>query len=95
MNDSVQLNAINLSSLPGTVKVPRYDRSKIKTGIVHVGVGNFHRAHEAFYTEQCLEKGETEWGICGVGLLENDRHMYEILKQAGWIVFTHGFRTRR
>lgn len=59
--------------------VPGYDRSAISIGIVHVGVGNFHRSHEAYYTEQLLQKGEKNWGICGICLLDRDRHMYQTL----------------
>ena len=75
----IKLNTKTLSQVPKSVAVPTYDRSKVTSGIVHVGVGNFHRAHEAFYTDQLLNKGEKEWGICGVCLLERDRKMYEIL----------------
>lgn len=51
------------------VRIPRYDRSKVRAGIVHIGVGNFFRAHEALYVEKCLELPDQEtWGIVGVGL---------------------------
>ena len=76
---AVKLNAANLSSLPKAVKVPGYDRSKIKTGIVHVGIGGFHRAHQAFYTDQLLEHGVTDWGICGIALLQHDKKIYDTL----------------
>ncbi len=76
----IKLNAKNLSLLPKEVKVPAYDRTKIKTGIVHVGIGGFHRAHQAYYTDELLEKhGVTEWGICGVALLHHDRKIYDTL----------------
>ncbi len=79
-NKLVKLNARNLSSLPKEVKVPTYDRSEVKTGIVHVGIGGFHRAHEAFYTDELLENhGVKEWGICGVALLDHDRKIYNTL----------------
>ncbi|MGA0294598.1 MAG: mannitol dehydrogenase family protein, partial [bacterium] len=47
---------------------PSYDRRKIKVGIVHLGIGAFHRAHQAFYTDQVLEKDGGDWAICGVSL---------------------------
>ena len=50
------------------IKFPNYKISKIKTGIVHLGIGAFHRAHQAFYTDQVLEKDGGDWAICGVGL---------------------------
>ena len=49
-------------------------------GIVHIGVGGFHRAHQALYLDNYLEQHPgSEWGICGVGLLEYDRKMQEAL----------------
>lgn len=59
-----------------------YDRSKIKTGILHIGVGNFHRAHEEYYTNLLLaDPAQQEWGICGVALLPADEHLYRALKR--------------
>lgn len=59
-----------------------YDRSKVKAGIVHIGVGNFHRAHEAFYTNLLLkDPSQYEWGICGVDLLKGDERVYKALKE--------------
>lgn len=59
---------------------PSYDRSEIGVGIVHFGVGGFHRAHQAMYVDRLLEMGlAREWGICGVGVLPADRRMQEAL----------------
>ncbi len=69
----------NLPLISERVAVPEYDRSAINTGIVHVGVGNFHRAHEAFYTDRLLNLGTKNWGICGICLLDRDLKMYETL----------------
>lgn len=80
MDNTIKLNALNLSSLPENVKVPGYDRTRIKTGIVHVGIGGFHRAHQAYYTDELLQDhGVTEWGICGIALLEADKKIYDVL----------------
>jgi mannitol 2-dehydrogenase len=80
MQKSIKLNSKNLSLLSGDVPIPSYDRSAIKTGIVHIGVGGFHRAHEAFYTDQVLgRQGVNDWGICGIGMLETDRKIYDTL----------------
>ncbi|PVE50613.1 mannitol dehydrogenase family protein [Rhizobium rhizogenes] len=58
-----------LTKIAAPVRTPRYDRSKVSAGIVHIGVGNFFRAHEALYVEKCLElPGQQTWGIVGVGL---------------------------
>ncbi|QCE42890.1 mannitol dehydrogenase family protein [Psychroserpens sp. NJDZ02] len=76
-----KLNSANLSNLSERIAVPQYDRSKVKTGIVHVGIGGFHRAHEAFYTDQLLhDNSVTDWGICGVALLDFDTKIYNTLK---------------
>ena len=57
-----------LGSLPNGVTLPGYDRGKLAPGIVHLGVGAFHRAHQAAYIDDCLSSGETGWGIVGVSL---------------------------
>jgi mannitol 2-dehydrogenase len=51
---------------------PKYDRSRMKAGIVHVGVDGFHRSHEAHYTDELMGAGYLAgWGICGCGLEGN------------------------
>lgn len=51
--------------------LPRYERSRVTPGIAHIGVGNFHRAHQALYIERCLHlPGHADWGIVGIGLGE-------------------------
>ncbi|MCK0156806.1 mannitol dehydrogenase family protein [Cellulophaga sp. F20128] len=75
-----KLNSLNLSKLKDQVAIPQYNREKIKTGIVHVGIGGFHRAHQAFYTDQLLNQSVTDWGICGVALLDFDTAIYNTLK---------------
>ncbi len=47
------LNERTLSELPPRGPGPPYDRSRLKRGIAHFGVGNFHRAHQAFYIDRC------------------------------------------
>jgi len=55
-----ELSQANLGSL--TIQVPSYDRSQVKVGIVHFGVGGFHRAHEAMYIDQLMEQGQAlDW----------------------------------
>ena len=49
--------------------VPAYDRGKLKAGIAHIGVGNFHRVHQAVYIDRCLHlPGHEDWAICGIGI---------------------------
>ena len=56
------------AALPAAVPGPSYDRSQVTTGIVHFGVGGFHRAHQAMYLDRLMNQGKAlDWGICGVG----------------------------
>jgi mannitol 2-dehydrogenase len=74
------LSAATLPSLAAAVPVPGYDRSKVSTGIVHFGVGGFHRAHEAMYLDRLMNAGQARtWGICGVGVLPGDKRMKDAL----------------
>jgi mannitol 2-dehydrogenase len=74
------LTAASLSSLHPSVSVPRYDRGAVRAGIVHVGVGAFHRAHQAMYLDRLMNDGAAlDWGICGVGVLPGDRKMRDAL----------------
>ena len=69
-----------LPTLEAALAVPTYDRSLVRPGIVHLGVGAFHRSHQAMYLDQLMREGTaTEWGVCGVGLLDGDRRMQEAL----------------
>jgi fructuronate reductase len=64
-----RLSQASLGTLPANVRSPRYDRSAISAGIVHLGLGAFCRAHLATYTEAVLEAGARDWGIVGVDLM--------------------------
>jgi mannitol 2-dehydrogenase len=77
--NTCRLNEDNLSRISESVSVPEYHRPGLKSGIVHVGVGNFHRSHEAFYTDLLLGMGVKDWGICGICLLDKDLKMYNTL----------------
>ena len=73
------LNQANLESL--TIPAPSYDRSQVTVGIVHFGVGGFHRAHQAMYIDQLMEQGKAlDWGICGVGVMPFDLKMKEAME---------------
>jgi fructuronate reductase len=64
----MRLSPSTLSQLPPDVARPAYDRAAQKTGIVHFGIGAFHRAHQAWYTDACMNAGERDWMIGGVSL---------------------------
>jgi len=69
-----------LSQLPTDVVIPGYDRTKVTAGILHFGVGAFHRSHQALIIDRLLAQGlAQDWGIVGVGLLESDKRMFDAL----------------
>lgn len=69
----VKLNNSALADLPTRVKGPTYDRSAVTAGIVHIGLGNFHRAHQSWYLHRLMQQGEAmNWGIIGAGVRAGD-----------------------
>ena len=64
----MRLSTETLDRLPADVVRPAYDRSAVKAGVVHLGIGAFHRAHQAAYLEAALNAGDLRWGIIGVSL---------------------------
>ncbi len=66
-----------LARLPSDVSTPEYDRAALRPGIVHFGVGAFHRAHQAVYLDELARTGVTDWGVIGVGL--HSREIGEVL----------------
>jgi mannitol 2-dehydrogenase len=75
-----KLNARTVTDLD--VQAPGYERTEIRTGIVHFGVGGFHRAHQAMYLDRLLALGAArEWGICGVGVMPADSRMRDVLTE--------------
>ncbi|WP_336921059.1 mannitol dehydrogenase family protein [Aquipuribacter sp. SD81] len=71
-----------LPDVPPGVPAPPYDRSRVTAGIVHLGVGGFHRAHQAVYLDDLLARGGDAlgWGVCGVGILPADAAMRDALR---------------
>ena len=69
-----------LGDLPDDVSVPNYDRSKLTPGIVHIGLGNFHRAHQAWYLHRLMQQGLAhDWAIIGAGVRPGDAKMRDRL----------------
>lgn len=76
---------------PAALVRPTYDRHAVRAGIVHLGLGAFHRAHQALYTETALERGDLRWGIVGVelrrrhtvDLLAAQDHLYTVTERDG------------
>ncbi|RTF55101.1 mannitol dehydrogenase family protein [Serratia marcescens] len=84
------MNTIANTPLPGTVRQPNYDRRALRSRIVHLGFGAFHRAHQALLTDRVLNAHGGDWGICeislsgGVPLFETLRqqdHLYSVLEK--------------
>ncbi|GFM55865.1 mannitol 2-dehydrogenase [Pseudomonas cichorii] len=76
----MKLNKQNLSQLGADIARPAYSASETRQGIAHIGVGGFHRAHQAFYTDALMNSGEgLDWSICGVGLRPEDRSVRDAL----------------
>lgn len=76
---TVALTSASLRSLDPRIAVPGFDRSSATPGIVHIGVGGFHRAHLATYVDELCEQGAQGWGIVGAGVMESDQRMASVL----------------
>jgi mannitol 2-dehydrogenase len=82
----VKLSIANLAGLKGKVDIPRYQRGSLKAGIVHFGVGNFHRAHQAIYLDDLFNLGDSlDWAIIGAGVLPSDATMRERLASQDYL----------
>jgi mannitol 2-dehydrogenase len=69
-----------LDALPDAVPRPAYDRTQVTEGIVHFGVGGFHRAHQAMYVDALMNEGKAlDFGIVGVGTMPQDTRMRDAL----------------
>ena len=74
------LRTNTLAACAERLPTPRYDRSRLSAGVVHFGVGGFHRAHQAMYHDRLLNQGQAlDWAICGVGVMPADRRMQEVM----------------
>lgn len=83
---AIRLSNATLGQLPANIKVPVYDRSALTPGIVHIGLGNFHRAHQAWYLHRLFQKGENrDWAIIGAGVRSYDAAMREKLKAQDYL----------
>ncbi len=76
----MKLSNATLASVPKTVRVPRYDRATLTPGIVHIGLGNFHRGHQAWYLHRLFDLGiNHDWAIIGAGVRATDAAMRDKL----------------
>ena len=66
---TIRLSRAALPSLPSQISVPNYSPKQLKPGIVHIGVGNFHRAHQSVYLDQLFRLGKSlDWALVGTGV---------------------------
>jgi mannitol 2-dehydrogenase len=83
---TVPLSLRTLADLPPQVERPRYVRDRLKPGIVHFGVGNFHRAHMAVYLDRLFNAGrDHDWAIVGAGVTSYDEKMRAALASQDWL----------
>jgi len=80
-NDVTRLSSATLGDLGPGISVPTYDRDALTPGIVHIGLGNFHRAHQAWYLHRLMQMGEAlDWAILGAGVRAYDAAMRDKLR---------------
>ncbi|WP_227417958.1 mannitol dehydrogenase family protein [Roseitranquillus sediminis] len=81
-----RLNLSILDRLPASVERPRYRRDELSRGIVHIGIGNFHRAHMALYLHDLFQEGrDLDWAIVGAGVRQGDARMRDELAEQDWL----------
>jgi mannitol 2-dehydrogenase len=79
LSEKVSHNRSEIISMSKVIPY-HYDRTQVTAGILHVGVGNFHRAHQAFLTNKLLHDADQRaWGICGIMLLPSDERLFRTL----------------
>ncbi len=75
------LSPAALADLPEDVARPGYRAGAPRVGIAHIGVGNFHRSHQAMYVDRVLNaEPDAPWAICGVGVREEDRRLFDAMR---------------
>lgn len=79
----MHLNLQTINKLPDAVRIPEYDRDNLSAGIIHIGLGNFHRAHMAWYSHRLMDQGIAHnWAILGAGVRSlDDVNRTKILEQ--------------
>ena len=83
---TIALSAATLPDIAARASVPAYDRSALTAGILHFGVGNFHRAHQAVYLDSLFAQGrDHDWAILGAGVMPSDQRMRDALEGQDWL----------
>ena len=81
MGKIMKLSNQTLSQLPEAVVVPNYDRNQLKTKIVHLGFGAFHRAHQAVFADILAAEHGSDWGYCEVNLIGGEKQIADLKEQ--------------
>lgn len=82
----MKLSNATLAALPPQILRPRYDRAALRPGIVHIGLGNFHRAHQAWYLHRLMQQGlAQDWAIIGAGVRAPDAAMRDRLARQDFL----------
>src|SRR3954467_2182034 len=82
----IELSRSRFEELSKTAAVPEYDPGALRAGIVHFGVGNFHRAHQAVYLDDLFNLGiDHDWGLIGAGVRQADEGMRQKLMSQDWL----------
>lgn len=83
---TVKLSLSTLPALPPEVARPAYDRTALSAGILHFGVGNFHRSHQAIYLDDLFNDGvDHDWAIIGAGVIPAEEAGRQRLEQQDWL----------
>ncbi|MDO9414981.1 mannitol dehydrogenase family protein [Pararhizobium sp.] len=83
---TTKLSLATLGAIEATAAIPAYDRASLKAGIVHFGVGNFHRAHQAIYLDDLFNTGAGhDWALIGAGVLPSDEAMRAKLEEQDYL----------
>jgi len=83
---TTKLSEANLPACAATAAIPRYDRNALRPGVLHIGVGNFHRAHQAVYLDDLFNTGSNfDWAIIGAGVRAADENMRQKLGAQDWL----------
>lgn len=83
---SLPLSQQTLAALGQDVGVPAYDRRRLRPGVLHIGLGNFHRSHMATYLDRLFTRGEAlDWAVIGAGVMPADVRMRRRLHRQDWL----------
>ena len=83
---TVKLSLANLDKLPAKVAKPTYDRAALTPGILHFGVGNFHRSHQAIYLDDLFNSGaDYDFALVGAGVFAGEQIGWQKLKEQDWL----------